>query len=506
MAEGAPRRQRRDHVAFLDGAAVDAADEGAHVGGAAAREYRNVDASCHGQVGAGSSARAPEGYGVAGSDANRLPHRQWRVVEHRREIGPSDGDHRLGEHPQLQAGEEHLEPCTARSSAHQITLAGIVPDEQVAHAQGEPICRTGWGHSRSEVSRAANILNRRLGTAVEHFEHHALYPRSAVVARGPASHRPGRLLDPVAALDGEFVHVVLEPVAALLDLILISARLVLPPDLPVGDLVDGHVGVAIADPRQHGTVTKDRALLLGIIELDGRSAKQLIASRTPHRIEGGQLACLTEYPLRCPLPRPGILRGRDAEGRIQRKCLVAGGLEPDSAYPPLGGGMRPNDVPDRRMVDLCHVLEVVGSAMGFRALLGPRIVVPDRDRDVPGGQLSDLTHPLFDLFELTNQPLARRDKWVIHDTQRTIRRDRLGDPGNICRPEGGVECDDPKVEQEIELVAELDRQIQVTERTIDRFTIEHHWRRRLFRSEYVSNTRYAPTTAKDKSVVNVPSA
>src|SRR6267143_1603599 len=445
MPEGAPRRQRRDHVAFLDGAAVDAADEGAHVGGAAAREYRNVDASCHGQVGAGSSARAPEGYGIAGSDAYRLPHRQRRVVEHRREIGPGDGDHRLGEHPQLQAGEEH-------------------------------------------------------------FEHHALYPRSAAVARGPASHRPGRLLDPVAALDGEFVHVVLEPVAALLDLILISARLVLPPDLPVGDLVDGHVGVAIADPRQHGTVTKDRALLLGIIELDGRSAKQLIASRTPHRIEGGQLACLTEYPLRCPLPRPGILRGRDAEGRIQRKGLVAGGLEPDSAYPPLGGGMGPNDVPDRRMVDLCHVLEVVGSAMGFRALLGPRIVVPDRDRDVPGGQLSDLAHPLFDLFELTNQPLARRDKWVIHDTQRTIRRDRLGDPGNRCRPEGGVECDDPKVEQEIELVAELDRQIQVTERTIDRFTIEHHWRRRLFRSEYVSNTRYAPTTAKDKSVVNVPSA
>src|SRR5207249_11180204 len=138
----------------------------------------------------------------------------------------------------------------------------------------------------------------------------------------------------------------------------------------------------------------------------------------------------------------------------------------------------------------------------------------DRDRDVPGGQLLDLAHPLFDLFELTNQPLASNDKGVVHDTQRSIRRDRLGDPGNRCRPEGGVECDDPKVEQEIELVAELDRQIQVTERTIDRFTIEHHFtpdplpstKRRLFRSEYVSNTRYAPTTAKDKSVVNVSSA
>src|SRR5206468_10100288 len=95
--------------------------------------------------------------------------------------------------------------------------------------------------------------------------------------------------------------------------------------------------------------------------------------------------------------------------------------------------MGPNDVPDRRMVDLCHVLEVVGSAMGFRALLGPRIVVPDRDRNVPGGQFFDLAHPLFDLFELTDQPLVRSDKWVIHDAQRAIRRNRLGDPGNRCQ-------------------------------------------------------------------------
>src|SRR5207247_7026141 len=338
----------------------------------------------------------------------------------------------------------------------------------------------------------------------------------AAAARGPASHRSGRLLDAAAVVDGEFLQVVLEPVAALSDLILISARLVLPPNLHVGGLVNGHVGVALAHPRQHWTVPKDPVLLLGIIELDGCPAEQLIASRTQHRIEGGQLARLTEYPLRCPLPRPRILRGRHTEGRIQRKGLIAGGLEPDSAYPPLGGGMGPNDVPDRRMVDLCHVLEVVGSAMGFRALLGPRIVVPDRDRDVPGGQLLDLAHPLFDLFELTNQPLASNDEGVVHDTQRSIRRDRLGDAGNRCRPEGGVECDDPKVEQEIELVTELDRQVQVTERTIDRFTIKRHrlplgfelpsTRRRLFRSEYVSNASYALTPAKDKSVVNVPSA
>jgi len=172
MREVARRRQRRDHVALLDGAAVDAADEGTYVGGSAASEYRNVDASRHGNVSAGPSAWAPEGDGVAGSDADRLPHRQWRVIEHRREIGPGDGDHSFGKHPKLQAGEKHLEPCTARSSAHKITLAGIVPDEQVADAQGEPICRTRWGHARSEISRAANILNRRLGTAVEHLEHY----------------------------------------------------------------------------------------------------------------------------------------------------------------------------------------------------------------------------------------------------------------------------------------------------------------------------------------------
>src|SRR5437870_5077422 len=179
--------------------------------------------------------------------------------------------------------------------------------------------------------------------------------RSAAVGRGPASHRLGRWLDPVALVDGEFVQVVLEPVAALSDLIFISARFVLPSHLPVGGLVDGHVGVAIAHSRQHWAVPKHPVLLLGIIKLDGCPAEQLITSRTPHRIEGGQLARLTEYPLRRPLPGPRILRGRHAEGRIQRKGLVAGGLEPDSAYPPLGGGMGPNDVPDRRMVDLCHV-------------------------------------------------------------------------------------------------------------------------------------------------------
>src|SRR2546428_716246 len=63
MREAARRRQRRDHVALLDGAAVDAADEGTYVGGSAASEYRNVDASCHGNVSAGPSALAPEGDG-----------------------------------------------------------------------------------------------------------------------------------------------------------------------------------------------------------------------------------------------------------------------------------------------------------------------------------------------------------------------------------------------------------------------------------------------------------
>src|SRR5437867_7619454 len=104
----------------------------------------------------------------------------------------------------------------------------------------------------------------------------------AGAARGPASPRSGRLLDPAAVVDGEFVQVVLEPVAALSDLILIGARLVLPPNLPVRGLVDRHVGVAIAHPRQHWTVPKDPVLLLGIIELDWCSAKQLVASRTPH--------------------------------------------------------------------------------------------------------------------------------------------------------------------------------------------------------------------------------
>src|SRR3989442_16029834 len=99
MREVARRRQRRDHVALLDGAAVDAADEGTYVGGSAASEYRNGDSSRHGNVTAGPSAWAPEGAGVAGADGDRLPTRQWRGLRRCREIGPGGCGPSFGKHP-----------------------------------------------------------------------------------------------------------------------------------------------------------------------------------------------------------------------------------------------------------------------------------------------------------------------------------------------------------------------------------------------------------------------
>src|SRR3989304_3388270 len=80
-----------------------AADEGAHIGGAAAGEERHVDAAGHRQIGPRPAPRLGEGHLVAGAHPQALPHRERLAIEGRGEIGAGDGDRRAPPRPPARA-------------------------------------------------------------------------------------------------------------------------------------------------------------------------------------------------------------------------------------------------------------------------------------------------------------------------------------------------------------------------------------------------------------------
>src|SRR5436190_2590982 len=98
----------------------------------------------------------------------------------------------------------------------------------------------------------------------------------------------------VLPIGGQTVKIVLQVVDLLMDLVDVGAVLATPTNVPIGGFVDRQVAMAIAYPRQHGSLRKRRVALMWIVEVDRGAAKQLITARTHHRIERRQLARLAQ--------------------------------------------------------------------------------------------------------------------------------------------------------------------------------------------------------------------
>ena len=142
LASRAPRLERSEKIASLERSPLDTADEGADIGGATAGEERDVDSAGDGKVGPCPAPRPPKEHLVIGPHPHALPHRERLPVERRLQIGAGDRDHRLGMNPEPEPGEKHLDAGRARTSSDQVTLAGIVADQEVGDPEGEAIGRT----------------------------------------------------------------------------------------------------------------------------------------------------------------------------------------------------------------------------------------------------------------------------------------------------------------------------------------------------------------------------
>ena len=171
--------------------------------------------------------------------------------------------------------------------------------------------------------------------------------------------------------------------------------------------------------------------------------------------------------------RSAVHRRRDGEGRIEWQGLIAPWLEPNGCYPPFGAGVGGNHSFDRRVVDLGQVVHVVGRAVGSGALVGPRVVVPERDRDQSRRRPPQLGRFLLTLAQCVDESRLPDDRRVVGDHQCAIGRDRLGHAGD--RPPGKreIEPDHAEVECQVQLVPKLDVDEHIAQGSVDGTVIEH---------------------------------
>src|SRR5205807_1225727 len=88
--------------------------------------------------------------------------------------------------------------------------------------------------------------------------------------------------------------------------------------------------------------------------------------------------------------------------------------------------------------------------------------------------LVEPAEPFLELADRCAQRLETDHVGVVDDSQGAMGRDRLPDSGHGRLRERAVECDHEEVLLEAQLVAELDGQVEISERAVDGPLVQHY--------------------------------
>ena len=173
-------------IALLESPPLEAAEASHGEGRAAPHVLRHVDRTAHRDVGTEAGALHDlELEEVVGADADALPKRDRLPVERGLHVGAGDGDRAAVVEPRLEPTRRHLERRGALWVSH----------EEIRHAEGEVIHRTGRIGAEIEIPHPTGIiLHRGLDAAFENFEHgpSPSCPMGSPRASRPPPDAPGR--------------------------------------------------------------------------------------------------------------------------------------------------------------------------------------------------------------------------------------------------------------------------------------------------------------------------